>query len=94
MGTTNKFDMMERAKMVLAMEYIARQVNDEEVMEEWLMYGVADGDVSYGDLSRIETVWDYIEDDESFAELMGTFLSVMSGAKKSGGLYCGNAVSK
>ena len=35
----------------------------------------------------------YIEDD-NFAELMGLFLKTMKLASYSGGLYCGNVVSK
>ena len=36
---------LERAKMVKAMEFIARQINDENVFEGWLMEGVADEDI-------------------------------------------------
>ena len=88
---------VERIKMVKAMEFIARQINDEEVFEEWLMDGVADGDIRYADLS-VDAVdfsgLDYYIEDEHFAELMETFLSVMKGARRSGGLYCGCIVSK
>ena len=87
---------VERIKMVKAMEFIARQVNDEEVFEAWLMDGVADGDIRYGDLSADAVDFsglDYYIEDDHFAELMETFLSVMKGAKRSGGLYCGNVVS-
>ena len=89
---------IERVKMVKAMEYIARQVNDEEVFYGWLTLGVADGDIEYGDLTvnenleEDEAAW-YADDDKGFAELMETFLSVMKAAKKSGGLYCDGVVS-
>lgn len=84
----------ERAKMVKAMEFIARQINDEGVFEEWLILGVADGDVTYGDLdSDYEDVEFYVEDDKEFAELMDTFLDVMVAARESGGLYCDHVVS-
>lgn len=88
--------MKERTKLVKAMEYIARCVNDEDVFEEWLMDGVADGDIEFGDLTIREddAAFMYAEDEEDFSELMGTFLNLMSRAKKSGGLYCGNVVSK
>lgn len=87
--------MEERIKMVKAMEFICRQINDEDVFEGWLLCGVADGDIRYGDLtvSDIEDMEYYIEDD-TFAELMGCFLRRMVRAKKSGGLYCGYVVSK
>lgn len=89
---------VERIKMVKAMEFLARQVNNEEVFEEWLMMGVADGDIEYGDiainkdLDEEEAAW-YVDDDKNFAELMETFLSVMAGAKEDGGLYCDRVVS-
>lgn len=84
--------MTERKKMVLAMEYIARQVNDEDVFMGWLYNGVPDGDIEYGcfDTDAVDE-WDIRE--KNFSELMDTFLWVMSKAKKSGGLYCGGVVS-
>ena len=87
---------IERIKMVKAMEFIARQVNDEDVFEHWLMYGVADGDIAYGNLNvdaEDEEDLDYYISDKAFAELMDDFLTVMSDAGKSGGLYCDRVVS-
>ena len=87
---------IERVKLVKAMEYVARQINDELVFEGWLVNGVADGDIEYGDLdvnpSDLEEFEYYLED-KSFADLMDTFLWVMARAKKSGGLYCDGIVS-
>ena len=84
----------ERIKMIKAMEYIARQINDEEVFMGWLYSGVADGDITYGDLSEDSADLDYYVDDETFADLMSTFLRLMTRAKKSGGLYCDGVVDK
>ena len=85
----------ERTKMVKAMEYIARQINDENVFNGWLANGVADGDIDYGDLNpEDDSVEDYIEDDTCFADLMDTFLWCMARAHKTGGLYCDEDVSK
>ena len=84
---------IERQKMVLAMEYIARQINDEEVFEGWLIGGVADGDLEYGE-SNPEVVEDYYIEDNNLRDLMDCFLRRMAGAKKSGGLYCDNIVTK
>ena len=90
-------NVSERIKMVKAMEFIARQINDEGVFESWLIDGVADGDIKYGDLEvrdeDREELEVYIED-ESFADLMHTFLYVMKKAERSGGLYCDNVVDK
>lgn len=78
----------ERIKMVKAMEFIARQINDEDVFEGWLISGVADGDIEYGDLDSDGENLDWYIEDEHFEELMECFLRRMSRANKSGGLYC------
>ena len=83
---------IERAKMVLAMEYICRQINDEDVFEGWLMCGVADGDLKYGEWDT-EVVDEWYLKDKNFKDLMSCFLRRMSGAYKSGGLYCDDIVS-
>lgn len=88
---------IERMKMVKAMEFIARQINDEEVLMRWLMVGVADGDIPYGELELLpsdEENYDYYIEDDNFKELMSVFLRLMCKAKESGGLYCGNIVSE
>lgn len=80
-----------RTKVVRAMETLARAVNDEMVFKEWLMCGVADGDI---EANTEDEELDYYIEDEAFAELMGTFLNVMKNAYKSGGLYVDGVVSK
>lgn len=75
--------------MVKAMEYIARQINDEEVFMPWLMAGVADGDIEYGDLSDDPDAVEYYIDENDFRELMDCFMRRMVQAYNSGGLYCG-----
>ena len=85
--------MVARKKMVMAMEYIARQINDERVLMGWLMCGVPDGDIEYGDLDYNNLDDSYVEDDRSFAALMECFLRKMAAANESGGLYCGGVVS-
>lgn len=90
------YNKLEREKLVMAMEYIARQVNDEAVFEDWLVAGVGDGDIRYGALDpnvNGGAEW-YAEDDDVFADLMGVFLAVMHEAYLSGGLYCDDVVSK
>lgn len=89
-----KKNMEERAKMVEAMEYIARQVNDEEIFMRWLRSGVADGDIQYGNFDENDMIARlYGEDDEEFAQLMGMFLRMMRAANNSGGLYCNGVTS-
>ena len=85
----------ERVKMLKAMEYIARQINDEDVLLRWLVNGVADGDIEYGDLTAEDDGSnEYYAEDKHFADLMDTFLWVMYKAYRSGGLYCDGVVSK
>lgn len=92
---------VERVKMVRAMEFIARQINDEEVFQEWLEDGVADGDIEYGDLEvkdeDLDDSWwngfEYYADRENFGDILTTFLRIMAEAWKSGGLYCDGVVS-
>lgn len=83
----------ERMKMVKAMEYIARQLNDEGIFESWLIDGVTDGDIEYGDLTTYADIDDWYIEDQHFSDLMETFLRCMRAAKKSGGLYCDGVVS-
>ena len=90
----NKSRILDRKRMIKAMEFIARQVNDEEVLEGWLMCGVADEDIPYADFdpsTMSDDDW-YIQDD-NFKDVMDCFLRTMLRAKKSGGLYCGGVVS-
>lgn len=85
----------ERIKAVKSMEFLARQINNENIFETWLTMGPADGDIQYGDLTsnNSEDLEYYIEDNE-FRDLMKTFLNVMSQAKEDGGLYCGTVCTK
>ena len=88
---------VERMTMVKTMEFITRNLNDEEVFSDWLTVGVADGDIEYGDVAvnlNDEEALEYYIEDENFADLMDTFLKLMKAACKSGGLYCDGVVSK
>jgi len=88
--------MIERKKMIVAMEYIARQINDEDVFFPWIMGGVPDGDIPYGcldiDNENIDLDF-YVEHDNDFKFILSCFLRRMYFAYKSGGLYCGGVVS-
>ena len=80
-----KPNLKERAELVRAMETIARNLNDENIIYGWLACGVADGDIDY-DTTDEDLEW-YCEDD-NLADLMCVFLRCMVKARKSGGLYC------
>lgn len=81
----------ERIAVVRAMELLARSVKDEEVFEDWLYNGVADGDIDENTID--EDLIDYVDNDAYFADLMRTFLVLMYNARKSGGLYVDEVVS-
>lgn len=96
-----KNNNIDRVKMVKAMEFICRQINNEDIFMRWLYAGVADGDIEYGDMEYNPDFDDYyikvgvifhIEDGE-FADLMKLFLRLMKQAYNDGGLYCGGVVS-
>lgn len=82
-----------RAKMVVAMEFIARQINNEDIFDLWLRDGVADGDIAEGSFD-IAQVDDYYIEKGNFKNLMNDFLYIMSKANKDGGLYCGDVVAR
>ena len=84
-------NLSRRAKVVRAMETIARCVNDEEVFYPWLLCGIADGDI---DDDTTDEDLEYYCEDKTFADLMERFLDLMNAAKKSGGLYEDKIVSK
>ena len=88
----NKVD--ERRKAIVCMEYLARQINDEDILMSWLMCGVPDGDIKYGDIN-LDAVCseDYMVSDAGFKDIMTCFLRCMSRAYASGGLWCGDVVS-
>lgn len=86
--TLNKKD---RAKAILAMEFIARNVNNEDYLESWLMCGVADGDIEYGE-SDIKAVDEYYTDMDNFKDIVQCFRRVTARAIADGGFYVGGQV--
>lgn len=69
-------NLKERKQLILAMETVVRSINAEDVIEGWLMCGVADGDLNEN--STWEDVDDiYVEDDENFADIMSCFVRTM-----------------
>ena len=84
-----KNDLHERAEMVRAMDRIARSINDEEIFEPWLVYGVGDGDING---TETDEDLEYYCIDDNFSDLMDLFLRLMQRAKADG-LYCNYIVS-
>ena len=82
--------MFEKIKMVKCMEFIMRHLNNEDHLDRWLCYGVADGDIDFGDVSiddKDKETLEYYLDPEGFEELTELFLSICKDAYKDGGLY-------
>lgn len=70
-----------RTYIVQAMNEIIRCINDEDIIELWLMNGVADGD------DKLEDYVYYTADDD-FADLMALFVKIMKiVAKEESGLF-------
>ena len=89
---TNK-EKIDRQKMIVCMEYIARCINDEDVMDGWLMCGVPDGDIEPGNLDPTQVYEEDYMITDGFADIMRCFLRRMTSAYKNGGLYCGGVAS-
>lgn len=83
--------MNRRKELVLAMERLVRSCNNEELLMEWLAYGVPDGDIKNYTVDEVD---DSLVEDEEFAILMGMFLRIMVQAEQDGGLYVDGIVSK
>ena len=82
---------MTRADIVRAMDLMVYTINDENIIDSWLMVGVADGDI------RKETTNEEIDEmgytsDKNFSELMTVFLRLMNRAEN-GGLFFDGIVS-
>ena len=82
--------LKERAEVIRAMETLVRCINNEDIFMPWLYAGVADGDITS---ETTDEDLEYYADDDTFAELMGLFLRLMTRAKADGGLYCDRVVS-
>ena len=86
-------ELIQRQKMVVCMEYIARCINDEDIFEGWLMCGVPDGDIESENLDPTQVYEEDYMITDGFKDLMTCFLRKMSQAYTEGGLYCGGVVS-
>lgn len=73
----------ERYAIIRAMDMLARQTNNETALEMWFEQGISDGDIDAE--TPDEILNDYISN-EKFADVLDTFLCVMSESYKQGGL--------
>jgi len=81
----------ERITNVRAMEAMVRCINNEDIVESWLMCGVADGDINSD--TTDEDLECYIDDD-TYRSLLDLFVRLMAQARSNGGLYSDGIVTK
>lgn len=83
--------MKTRADVVRAMDIMISCINDEDIIETWLLIGVADGDIKTDTTNKEIEELGYT-DDKTFQELMTLFLKLMDRAGIDG-LYCDRILS-
>ena len=78
-------------KEIRAMDTLVRCVNDERLIDAWLMLGIADGDCDT--MTDMELYEYYYEDnEESFKEIIELFQRIMKDSMKDG-LIIGEVVA-
>lgn len=83
-----------QAKMIIEMDDIARCINDENIVESWMMDGVPDGDIPYKTTISMEDINEVAEmyDEYDFKVFVGCFLRCMKSAGRDG-LYLDEVVA-
>ena len=83
-----------QAKMIIEMDDIARCINDENIVESWMMGGVPDGDIPYKETISMEDLNEVAEmyDEYDFKVFVGCFLRCMKSAGKDG-LYLDGVIA-
>lgn len=83
-----------QAKMVIEMDDIARCINDENIVESWMMGGIPDGDIPYKNTISMEDLDEISEmyDEYDFKVFIGCFLRCMKSAGRDG-LYLDGVIA-
>ena len=83
-----------QAKMIIEMDDISRCINDENIVESWMMGGVPDGDIPYKETISMEDLNEVAEmyDEYDFKVFIGCFLRCMKSAGKDG-LYLDGVIA-
>lgn len=87
-----KTEIEERKKLLVAMEYIMRNLNDEDDFSSWLCYGVPDCDIPYGNFNTNYVHDFYVSDEECFKTIVGTFIETIKYMEYDG-ITCGGITS-
>ena len=88
----NNINLKERVSVIKAMDTIVRSLNDEEYVAWWLEDGVPDGEIDEETVDE-ELYW-LVDDDESFADIMSTFIKIMKRQPVDGAMWVDNVLSK
>ena len=88
----NNINLRERVSVVRAMDTIVRSLNDERDILWWLDSGVPDGEINE-ETTDEELYW-LVDDDESFADIMSTFIKIMRRQPVNGAMWVDNVLSK
>ena len=88
----NNINLKERVSVIRAMDTIVRSLNDEEYVAWWLENGVPDGEIDK-ETTDEELYW-LVDDDESFADIMSTFIKIMRRQPVNGAMWVDNVLSK
>lgn len=88
----NNINLKERVSVIRAMDTIVRSLNDERDILWWLDSGVPDGEINE-ETTDEELYW-LVDDDESFADIMSTFIKIMRRQPVNGAMWVDNVLSK
>lgn len=88
----NNINFKERVSVIRAMDTIVRSLNDERDILWWLDSGVPDGEIN-AETTDEELYW-LVDDDESFADIMSTFVKIMRRQPVNGAMWVDNVLSK
>ena len=88
----NNINLKERVSVIRAMDIIVRSLNDERDILWWLDSGVPDGEIN--EKTTDEELYWLVDDDESFADIMSTFVKIMRRQPVNGAMWVDNVLSK
>ena len=88
----SNINLKERVSVLRAMDTIVRCLNDERDILWWLDSGVPDGEINE-ETTDEELYW-LVDDDESFADIMSTFIKIMRRQPVNGAMWVDNVLSK
>jgi hypothetical protein len=88
----NNINLKERVSVIRAMDTIVRSLNDERDILWWLDSGVPDGEINE-ETTDEELSW-LVDDDDSFADIMSTFIKIMRRQPVNSAMWVDNVLSK